>query len=153
MSGHCSLENSTCSANSFCNNGTCVCSKCFAGEKCDIPFSNLSLSLTNLMLVDTFTSQMIYLVLFIIMAIVGLLNNSLALITFIRERIRVTLCGVYLILNPERMSMEIGNCSSGVHALIGRFFSTNKKCIFCIVIDSKVLERDYPRSKILKSIF
>ena len=34
------------------------------------------------------------------------------------------------ILNPERMSMEIGNCSSGVHALIGRFFSTNKNASF-----------------------
>jgi hypothetical protein len=94
----CSFENRTCTKNYVCINGNCTCAKCFIGKQCDIHSSKRGLSLPNLMLADTFTSPMIYLILLILIAIIGLLNNSLALVTFIRERIRVTPCGVYLIV-------------------------------------------------------
>ncbi|CAF3274377.1 unnamed protein product [Rotaria sp. Silwood2] len=50
------------------------------------------------MLEDTIIGQRIYLILFILMSIIGLLNNSLSLFTFVRDRIRLTYCGVYLIV-------------------------------------------------------
>jgi hypothetical protein len=80
-------------------NGTCSCSNCYFGEECKFHFSQLGLSLPNLMLADTSSSPIIYLILIILIAIIGLLNNSLALFTFTRERIRITQLGVYLIIS------------------------------------------------------
>jgi hypothetical protein len=53
------------------------------------------------MLQDTSIAQIIYIIIFILQSTIGLLNNFLALKTFIRQRIRITVCGVYLIISSS----------------------------------------------------
>ena len=78
--------------------GTCVCTAtCFVGNYCEINYNAARLPLTGAIIQDLPSTRDIYIVLFLLFGLCGLANNILALTTFIRERIRITVCGIYLI--------------------------------------------------------
>ena len=76
----------------------CLCPPSYYGDQCQYHFNVFELPMTSAMLQDTQTALIIYVIIFIGLATIGLLNNIFSLITFIRESIRITVCGVYLII-------------------------------------------------------
>jgi hypothetical protein len=50
------------------------------------------------MLEDTFTARIVYIIISTCLVVIGLINNIAGLMTFTRESIRITACGVYLIV-------------------------------------------------------
>lgn len=77
---------------------TCLCtSACFVGNYCEIDINAAHLPLTGAVMKDLPTTRDVYIVIFLIFGLLGLVNNILALMTFIRERIRITSIGVYLL--------------------------------------------------------
>ncbi len=78
---------------------TCICtSACFVGNFCEINYNAAHLPLTGAITQDLPTSRGVYILIIILFVLFGLVNNILALTTFVRERIRITVYGVYLIL-------------------------------------------------------
>jgi hypothetical protein len=90
-----------CSKDSSCTNsgrsvaGICVCTTDNTNETRD---NALTLPIVGAILHDIPSLQHIYLMVFIFLASIGLISNILSLITFIRDRIRYTICGLYLII-------------------------------------------------------
>jgi len=80
-------------------NDTCICaSACFVGNFCEINYNAARLPLTAAITQDVSSSRDIYILVFLLFGFFGLVNSILALITFLRERIRISAYGVYLIL-------------------------------------------------------
>lgn len=78
---------------------TCICaSACFVGNFCEIDYNAAHLPLTGAVIEDVPSSRDIYIAIFFLFGFIGLVNNILALMTFLRERIRITAYGVYLIV-------------------------------------------------------
>ncbi|CAF2765642.1 unnamed protein product [Rotaria sp. Silwood2] len=91
---------SQCLNGGYCSlNGTCICSSdCFVGNFCEINYNAVRFPLTGAILQDTLATRDSYIGCFFLFGFIGLINNILSLITFIREKIRLTVCGIYLIL-------------------------------------------------------
>lgn len=89
-----------CMNGAHCGPGdTCLCmSACFVGNYCEININAAHLPLTGAVLKDLPTARGVYITIFLLFGLVGLVNNIFAFTTFIRERIRITSYGVYLIL-------------------------------------------------------
>lgn len=95
-----------CSINSTCLNGgycsatnTCICSSaCFIGDFCEIDYSAAHLPLAGAINEDSPSSRNAYIVIFFFFGFIGLINNILSLTTFVREKIRFTAYGIYLIV-------------------------------------------------------
>lgn len=87
-----------CFHNSKCSeNGTCICtSACFTGNFCEIVNNAARLPLSGAIMEDYPSTRNIYIIIFVLFGLIGLINNILALTTFLRERIRITVYGVYL---------------------------------------------------------
>jgi hypothetical protein len=64
----------------------------------DIRNHSLTLPVVGAILYDTPSLRYMYIFIFIFLASIGLISNSFSLITFMRDRIRFTVSGVYLIL-------------------------------------------------------
>ncbi|UJR22559.1 hypothetical protein I4U23_025608 [Adineta vaga] len=80
-------------------NETCICtSTCFVGNFCEINYNAARLPLAGAIIQDYRSTRDAYIVIFVLLAFSGLINNILALTTFVRERIRMTVWGVYLII-------------------------------------------------------
>lgn len=78
---------------------TCICaSACFVGNFCQTEYNALRLPLIGAIVQDTSSSQNTYIIIFLLFGLIGLINNLLALTTFMRERIRISAYGLYLIL-------------------------------------------------------
>ena len=60
--------------------------------------NGLTLPIVGAMISDEPSLRLRYLLLFLLLILIGLINNILALMTFLRERIRYTISGVYLII-------------------------------------------------------
>ena len=76
----------------------CVCaSACFVGNYCEINYNAVRLPLTGAIIQDHLWTQNIYVLVFVLLGVSGLLNNAMALATFTREKIRLTVNGTYLI--------------------------------------------------------
>jgi hypothetical protein len=86
------LNDRNCVSGSRCLSGVCV----YPNQ--DIRNSSLILPMVGAILYDTTSLRYIYLSIFICLASIGLISNIFSLITFMRDRIRYTVCGVYLIL-------------------------------------------------------
>ena len=83
------LNNGKCLWNTFLNNTYCQCDSCHHGLFCEQEALNQS----------QFNTDLIYLIMYIILFGLSVLNNSLALEVFIRcKQIRSTNSGVYLII-------------------------------------------------------
>lgn len=81
------------------SNKTCICtSACFVGHFCQIDYNALRLPLVGAVVQDTPSSQGVYITIFLLFGLIGLINNILALTTFMRDRIRTSAYGIYLIL-------------------------------------------------------
>jgi hypothetical protein len=81
------------------SNNICICtSACFVGNYCEINYNAARLPLTGAVMQDIGSGRNVYIVVFVLFGVFGLLNNILALTTFVRERIRVTGCSIYLIM-------------------------------------------------------
>lgn len=81
------------------SNNTCICvSACFVGNFCQIDYNALRLPLIGAVIQDTSSSQDVYITIFLLFGLIGLMNNILALTTFMRDRIRISAYGIYLIL-------------------------------------------------------
>ena len=89
-----------CVNGAHCGSGdTCLCmSACFVGNYCEIDINAAHLPLTGAVMKDLPTTRDVYIAIFVLFGLVGLVNNILAFTTFIHERIRITSYGVYLIL-------------------------------------------------------
>jgi hypothetical protein len=68
------------------------------GNFCEINYNAARLPLTGAVIQDVPSSRDIYILVFFLFGFFGLVNNILSLTTFVRERIRITAYGVYLIL-------------------------------------------------------
>ena len=82
-----------------CISHQCICStSCFLGERCETFYNAIDLPFTSAMLEDTPTARFVYMIIITGLVMIGLGNNIAGLMTFTRERIRNTACGVYLIV-------------------------------------------------------
>ena len=84
----------------YCSSSTetCVCSTpCFVGNYCETNYNAVRLPLVGAIHQDNLSSRDIYVVTFVLFASLGLVNNLFGLTTYLRERIRYTNCGIYLI--------------------------------------------------------
>lgn len=89
-----------CLHDGYCDSSTetCVCtSPCYVGNYCEINYNAVRLPLMGAIVQDSHSSRDVYITTFVLFASLGLLNNILGLRTFLRERIRYTNCGIYLI--------------------------------------------------------
>lgn len=78
--------------------GSCVCSTaCFVGNYCEINYNAARLPLVGAIVQDSQQSRETYIITFVLFTALGLTNNIVGLLVFLRERIRYTNCGVYLI--------------------------------------------------------
>ncbi|CAF4602056.1 unnamed protein product, partial [Rotaria socialis] len=94
----CLSANETCLNGGSCIGNSCIClNECFFGNRCEYYFNLLELSITSAILQDTFYAKIVYVIVFAALATIGLVNNIIALIVFMREPIRITVCGTYLI--------------------------------------------------------
>ncbi|CAF0836858.1 unnamed protein product [Adineta ricciae] len=83
-----------------CNlNGSCVCTDtCFVGDFCEINYNAARLPLAGAIVQDYPSTRDDYIAIFVLLSLVGLINNIFSLTTFVRERIRITVWGIYLIV-------------------------------------------------------
>jgi ABC-type transport system involved in multi-copper enzyme maturation permease subunit len=86
------LNNSSCMSSGRCISGICVCTNS------EVRYNALTLPIVGAIRHDIPSLRYIYLFIFIFLASIGLISNSFSLITFIRDRIRFTICGIYLII-------------------------------------------------------
>ncbi|CAF3581498.1 unnamed protein product [Rotaria socialis] len=95
----CLSVNETCLNGGSCIGNSCIClNECFFGNRCEHYFNLLELSMTSAILQDTFYAKIVYVIVFAALATIGLVNNIIALTVFMREPIRITACGTYLIV-------------------------------------------------------
>lgn len=91
--------NFSCLNDGQCIANNCVCSSaCFIGDYCETYFNAIDLPFASALLQDTSEARVIYIILIAFLVIIGLINNIAGLLTFTRESIRITACGVYLIV-------------------------------------------------------
>ncbi|UJR08464.1 hypothetical protein I4U23_012733 [Adineta vaga] len=91
--------NVSCLNEGECISDSCICSSlCFVGNRCEIYFNAIDLPFSSAMLEDTSSAQIVYSALLTLLVIIGLINNSIGLVICTRESIRITACGVYLII-------------------------------------------------------
>ena len=92
-------SNDSCLNGGECISDQCFCSTgCFLGNRCEIYYNAIDLPLSSAMSQDTLTARIVYVIIITSLVIVGLINNIAGLMTFIRESIRITACGIYLIV-------------------------------------------------------
>ena len=70
----------------------------FIGPQCEVPFNGVDLPFPSAILQDDSSMHVIYIIVITIFVFIALINNIFALTTLFRERIRTTVCGVYLII-------------------------------------------------------
>lgn len=91
--------NASCLNGGQCVTNSCHCSStCFLGDRCEIYYNAIDLPFSSAMLEDTLNARIIYIVVITLFVGIGLMNNIAGLMTFTRESIRITACGVYLIV-------------------------------------------------------
>lgn len=88
-----------CINSSYClNDYECILNHC-VNKHDDMDYNNkLILPIIGVIIYDHPSSHRIYFCIFILLILIGLINNIFSLMTFIRDRIRYTVCGVYLII-------------------------------------------------------
>jgi hypothetical protein len=92
-------SNASCLNGGECIADKCICSTaCFLGDRCETYYNAIDLPLSSAMLEDTLTARIVYTIIITSLVTIGLLNNIAGLMTFTRESIRITACGVYLIV-------------------------------------------------------
>lgn len=96
----CVNSNSTiCFNDGQCIDDHCECNNvCFIGIQCEIPFNAIDLPFPSAILQDHSSTHIIYIIVITILVFIALVNNIFALTTLLRERIRTTVCGVYIII-------------------------------------------------------
>ncbi|CAF0978138.1 unnamed protein product [Rotaria magnacalcarata] len=82
-----------------CFFGVCICPKTYyiSQHSNIIHNGSLTLPMIGAILYDLPSLRYVYCFIFICLALIGLINNIFSIMTFIRERIQYTICGVYLI--------------------------------------------------------
>ncbi|CAM4928771.1 unnamed protein product [Rotaria socialis] len=92
------LNDSNCISNGQCVSGICVCtSQHFTGKHDEHRYNSLTLPMVGAIVHDIPSSYHVYIFICIILTFIGLISSILSFITFIRGRVRYTVCGVYLI--------------------------------------------------------
>ncbi|CAF4145533.1 unnamed protein product [Rotaria sordida] len=81
-----------------CLLGYCSCPKEYYFNKDnDIHYNAITLPMIGAILYDLRSLRYVYCFILILLALIGIINNIFSLMTFIRKRIRHTICGIYLI--------------------------------------------------------
>jgi hypothetical protein len=86
------------------NGGQCVedycdCNNvCFVGPHCEIPFNVIDLPFPSAILQDQAPTHTIYIIIITVLVFIAFVNNIFALATSLREHIRTTVCGIYIIV-------------------------------------------------------
>ncbi len=92
-------SNDSCLNGGQCVANNCICSTaCFIGDRCETYYNTIDLPFSSAMLQDTFVARIVYIIIITLLVVIGLVNNIAGLMTFTRENIRITACGVYLIV-------------------------------------------------------
>jgi hypothetical protein len=91
------LNDSNCINRGRCVSGICICSN-FTGTDNEIQYHALTLPVVGAILHDIPSLYYMYHFILIFFVSIGLISNIFSFITFIRDRIRYTICGVYLII-------------------------------------------------------
>ncbi len=91
--------NASCLNDGQCISNHCICSTaCFLGDRCESSYNIIDLPISSAMLEDTPTARIVYMIISTCLVVIGLVNNITGLMTFTRESVRITACGVYLIV-------------------------------------------------------
>ena len=92
-------SNTSCLNGGQCLSDQCQCpTACFLDARCQTRFNTIDLPFTSAILEDLPSTRTIYIVVITLLVAIGLLNNLSALLTFCRETIRLTACGIYLLV-------------------------------------------------------
>ena len=100
-------------AGQYFRNGTetsepwsCKCLPCFKGESCETRYNYIQFSWTSLMSVDIqysksnnekFILELIYFITTTLLFLISMVQNIFCSVTYLRKKIRITTCGIYLI--------------------------------------------------------
>ncbi|CAF0923431.1 unnamed protein product [Adineta steineri] len=92
-------SNASCLNGGTCVSDKCVCpNECLVGDRCEILYNAIDLPFSTAMLEDTVVARIVYIILITLLVIIGLINTIAGFVTFTRESIRITACGIYLIV-------------------------------------------------------
>jgi hypothetical protein len=92
-------SNASCLNEGQCLSDKCICSTaCYLGDRCETFNNAIDLPFSSAILQDTQPARVVYIIVIILLVIIGLLNNIAGLMTFTCESIRITACGIYLII-------------------------------------------------------
>ena len=90
-------DSASCLNDGQCIGNNCICSTaCFLGNRCETVFNAIDLPFSTALMEDTATARVVYMVIITSLVVIGLGNNIAGLMTFTREGVRITACGVYL---------------------------------------------------------
>jgi hypothetical protein len=92
------LNATSCQHENLCVFGLCICSnEYYLNKHDDTRYYTLVLPMIGAIIYDLPSLRNIYFLIIILLSSIGLINNIFSLMTFIRDRIRYTICGIYLI--------------------------------------------------------
>lgn len=92
-------NNSVCLNGGQCIEDHCDCNNmCFVGNQCETSYNVIDLPFPSAILQDYSSTHTIYIIIITILVFIAFINNIFALVTLLRERIRTTICGVYIII-------------------------------------------------------
>ena len=134
MSGCKCLNNGQCVMNNETSNYSCVCSDCTGGEFCENIyyyvqyFMASSISIEILSKESTSTRillKIIFIVIFSLLTVLSLINNLLTISTCWVPKIRITVCGLYIIVYS--ISSFIGLAFVEVIVIVTLFYNNELK--------------------------
>ena len=85
---------------------SCKCLPCFKGSSCEIRYNYIQFSWTSLMSVDIqysksnnekFILELVYFITTTLIFLISIIQNIFCSVTYLRKKIRITTCGIYLI--------------------------------------------------------
>ena len=140
------LNNGQCVMNNHTLNYSCICSDCTGGEFCEEVYSYVQYLMSSSISIDIFlqespstrmTLKILFIFLFSILTALSVVNNLLTLLTCFIRKVRITVCGTYMILYS--IISLLGMVFSEMLAIVVLFYNNELKkhpLIHCVIMSA-----------------